>query len=162
MKFVVDGMLGKLARWLRLAGHDVSYIGDDKLPPREQDNTLLKRAELEQRTLLTSDLALHRRAVKNRVRSTFVRKIDVVPQLVEISNRIGRRMELNPENSRCPVCNGVLRMADKVKIKGLVPKSVVKVHREFWRCTKCAKTYWRGSHWKTIIQMASRYNRMVK
>lgn len=162
MRFIADGMMGKLARWLRLAGHDVVYIGDENLPPGDQDDLLLARAKLENRTLLTSDLALHRRARKAGVRCTFIRADDVVSQLIEVSKQIGQRIEITPESSRCPVCNGSLRPAGRGEIKGLVPETVARTHQEFWKCNRCQKVYWRGRHWKTIIDMASDYNRRVK
>jgi len=162
MRFIADGMLGKLSRWLRLAGHDVTYIGDAKLPPETQDDALLEWAKLEKRTLLTSDLALHRRAMKIEVKSILIKGSDVVSQLIEISKRIGQRIEVNPENSRCPVCNGFLEFINKERIKGVVPASVFRIQRKFWRCAKCGKLYWHGSHWKTIIEMASHYNELVK
>jgi hypothetical protein len=162
MKFIADGMLGKLARWLRLAGHDVTYIGDLQAPPEGQDDVLLERAKLEGRTLLTCDLALHRRARKAGIKTAFIEAKDVVSQLAEVSKRSGKKIEIDPENSRCPVCNGMLEPANKEEVKGLVPESVIKTGREFWRCVECRKIYWRGRHWKTIIEMASRYTRMVK
>ncbi|MDI6642594.1 MAG: Mut7-C RNAse domain-containing protein [Candidatus Hodarchaeaceae archaeon] len=162
MKFIADGMLGKLARWLRLAGHDVVYIGDSKMPPEQQDDALVKRAKLERRILLTSDLALHRRALKRGARSTFIKSADVVSQLVETSRRVGQRIEIVPENSRCPMCNGSLRAASRQDVGGLVPETVLKAQREFWQCVKCKKIYWHGKHWKTIIEMASRYNQIAR
>ncbi len=162
MKFIADGMLGKLARWLRLAGHDVTYIGDLQVPPEKQDDALLERAKLERRELLTCDLVLHRRAKKSGIRSIFIKASDVVSQLVEVSKRGGRKVKITPENSRCPMCNGRLKSASKKEIEGLVPETVLKAQREFWRCVKCGKTYWHGKHWKTIIEMASRYNRLMK
>lgn len=162
MKFIADGMLGKLARWLRLAGHDVAYIGDAKLPPEKQDDALLERAKSEKRVLLTSDLDLHKRAMKAGLGSTFIKGGDVTSQLAEISKHVGEKMEITPENSRCPVCNGTLELVEKDQIEGLVPKSVLKTNDEFWRCVECGKVYWHGGHWKTIIEMASRYNRMAK
>ncbi len=162
MKFIADGMLGKLARWLRLAGHDVAYIGDVKVPPDEQDAALTELARLEGRALLTSDLALHRRARKAGAKSMFIEGNDVVSQLAELSRKIGRRIEIAPENSRCPACNGSLKATGKSDVEGIVPINVLKAQREFWRCVKCGKVYWHGRHWKTIIAMASRYNQMVK
>jgi uncharacterized protein with PIN domain len=162
MKFIADGMLGKLARWLRLAGHDVTYIGDLQVPPERQDDVLLERAKLEGRILLTCDLVLHRRAKKAGIRTAFIGAKDVVSQLAEVSKRSGKKIEINPENSRCPVCNGLLESASEEEVIRLVPETVLKTGREFWRCVKCGKIYWRGRHWKTIIEMASRYNRMVK
>ncbi len=161
MKFVADGMLGKLARWLRLAGHDVTYIGDLRVPANEQDDVLLERAKLQRRVLLTCDLGLHRRAKRAGIRSAYVESNDVVRQLVEVSKRCGQKIEIKPENSRCPVCNGSLKLASKDDVKNLVPATVLKAQREFWRCGKCGKTYWHGTHWKTILEMASRYNQIV-
>ena len=57
MKFLADGMLGKLTRWLRMLGHDVTY--DVQL----NDNDLLELAKKENRVLLTKDLELYQRAV---------------------------------------------------------------------------------------------------
>lgn len=161
MKFIADGMLGKLARWLRLAGHDVTYIGDLNLPANGQDDALLARARLERRLLLTCDLALHRRARHVGVRSALIESSDVVGQLAEVSKRCGRKIRIEPENSRCPMCNGSLKLAIKSEVKGKVPTTVLKAQREFWRCSSCGKIYWHGKHWKTILEMASRYNRMM-
>jgi hypothetical protein len=162
MKFVADGMLGKLTRWLRLAGHDVIYIGDLGVPANEQDNILISRANGEKRILLTCDADLHRRARKTGSKSVFIRSNDVVGQLVEISKRCGRKIMIRPENSRCPMCNGTIKRADKKEIEGKVPGTVFGAHREFWLCSTCGKIYWQGKHWKTILDMASRYDRMVK
>ena len=161
MKFIADGMLGKLARWLRLAGHDVTYVGDLGIPANEQDDVLLERAKLERRALLTCDLALHRRAKRAGIRGAYVESDDVVKQLVEVSKRCGRKIKIKPESSRCPVCNGSLVLASKNEVKDKVPATVLKTQQEFWRCENCGKIYWHGTHWKTILEMASRYNRMV-
>ena len=56
MKFLVDGMLGKLTRWLRMLGQDVLYsvqLGDSEL---------LELAKKEDRILLTKDFELYKRA----------------------------------------------------------------------------------------------------
>ncbi len=161
MKFIADGMLGKLARWLRLAGHDVVYIGDEKLPPEKQDDALLELAKTGKRTLLTADLDLHKRAVKTGLSSAFIKGGDVVSQLAQISKHMRQRVEITPENSRCPICNGSLELVDKSRIERLIPENVFKNNLDFWQCKKCDKVYWKGAHWKTIIEMASRYNSMV-
>jgi len=49
MRFIVDGMLGGLARWLRILGHVVLYDTDSN------DTTLLTRAATEEMILLTRD-----------------------------------------------------------------------------------------------------------
>lgn len=161
MKFIADGMLGKLARWLRLAGHDVTYIGDLHVPAGEQDDALLSRARGEGRVLLTCDIDLHRRARRRGIKSAFIRSNEVVKQLVDVSKHCGRRIRIRPENSRCPMCNGLLREASRVDVEGEVPATVLAAQREFWRCSSCGKLYWQGTHWRTIVEMAERYNRMV-
>ena len=162
MKFIADGMLGKLARWLRLAGHDVIYIGDLKVPAGEQDDALLSLSRREDRVLLTCDIELHRRARRAGVRSAFVQGSDLVDQLVQVSRRSGSKIHIRPENSRCPMCNGMLEEAGKEDVGGKVPANVLEGQSEFWRCSSCGKIYWKGSHWKTIVEMAERYNRMVE
>lgn len=162
MKFIADGMLGKLARWLRLAGYNVKYVGDLQVPAREQDEVLLSQAQAENYILLTCDIDLHRRAKRAGVKSTFIQSNDVVEQLAEVSKRCGRRIRIRPENSRCPMCNGLLELASKSDVESEVPATVLKIQREFWRCSSCGKIYWKGSHWKTIVEMAARYNRMLR
>ena len=56
MKFLTDGMLGKLTRWLRMLGYDVKYFRST------EDKQLLKTAKTEHRTLLTCDNELYHQA----------------------------------------------------------------------------------------------------
>ena len=63
MRFLCDAMLGRLARWLRAAGHDALLARD-----AQQDRDLLETAAQEDRVLLTLDRALAgRRAGQGRV-----------------------------------------------------------------------------------------------
>ena len=55
MKFIVDGMLGRLAKWLRILGYDTAYF------PHLDDNQLVRLARAEGRLLLTRDRGLARR-----------------------------------------------------------------------------------------------------
>jgi len=162
MKFIADGMLGKLARWLRLAGHDVIYIGDLKVPAGEQDDVLLSLSRREDRVLLTCDIELHRRARRAGVKSAFIQGSNLVDQLVQVSRRSGSKIQIRPENSRCPMCNGMLEEAGKEEVEEKVPANVLEGQSEFWRCSSCGKIYWQGTHWKTIVEMAERYNQMVE
>jgi uncharacterized protein with PIN domain len=47
LKFIADGMMGKVSRWLRILGYDVKYEND------ALDDTILKIAVEERRILLT-------------------------------------------------------------------------------------------------------------
>jgi len=56
MTFLVDCMLGKLAKWLKILGFDVLYF------PKADDDDLLALARRDGRTLLSRDHALLARA----------------------------------------------------------------------------------------------------
>jgi uncharacterized protein with PIN domain len=57
LKFVVDGMLGKLVRWLRMMGHDVDYFSS------MDGSELLTIAKKEHKILLTRDFQLYQQGV---------------------------------------------------------------------------------------------------
>ncbi|MEM2874635.1 MAG: Mut7-C RNAse domain-containing protein [Candidatus Hadarchaeales archaeon] len=161
-RFVTDGMLGKLTRWLRLAGCDVVYVGDLNLPPERQDSFLIDLARSEDRELLTSDLGLHIKARKSGVRSTFIGPGEVVSQMVELCRKTGRRIDLDPEKARCPACNGELVRAEKKSVAEVVPRRVLEEQDEFWRCKSCGKAYWKGKQWRSILKVVKRYNQLMK
>lgn len=54
-RLLADGMLGKLAKWLRLLGYDTAYEND------APDHELARRARAEGRILLTRDRELSAR-----------------------------------------------------------------------------------------------------
>ncbi len=159
MKFVADGMLGKLSRWLRLAGHDVVYVGELDFANEDEDQKLIEYSKTEKRSLLTSDFELYKRAKKSGVKSFLIRGVDVISQLLEISRFMGEKIKIDFEKSRCPVCNGDLKEAGQKEVNGSVPEKVLKSHDDFWLCENCGKVYWEGKHWKTIIEMASEYEK---
>ncbi|MGI6210058.1 MAG: Mut7-C RNAse domain-containing protein, partial [Anaerolineae bacterium] len=78
--FIADAMLGKLARWLRLAGYDTIY--DAALDDRE----LARRARESGRILLTRDREL---AGRRGVRAYLVQSEQVQEQLEEVLRAAG-------------------------------------------------------------------------
>lgn len=119
---------------------------------------MLDLAEKDSRILLTRDLDLHRRAIKNNIKSVLVEETeDMARQLLEISKSIDGDLEISLRNSRCPVCNGKLKPEDKSRISGEVPEAVIEKNEKFWRCGVCNKIYWPGSHWKKITETVERY-----
>ncbi|KXB03563.1 hypothetical protein AKJ45_01220 [candidate division MSBL1 archaeon SCGC-AAA261F19] len=162
MKFVVDGMLGKLTRWLRLAGQNVVYLGDLEVSTETEDKALIRLAEKEDRILLTRDLELHRKAIRCRIKSIYVENEDIAKQLAEISKQIDETIHIDLWNSRCPLCNGRLDSVGKLAVKNEVPQKTFKKHERFWKCTKCNKIYWAGSHWENIAKTSERYERLME
>ncbi|MFN4133875.1 MAG: DUF5615 family PIN-like protein, partial [Candidatus Hadarchaeales archaeon] len=141
MKFLADSMLGKLSRWLRIAGHDVSYSEEIGA---SDDNALISCALNEGRILLTSDVQLFRKVKKAGGRCFLINSRDVLSQLLEISKVAGKRIDLDFENSRCPICNGELQTTEKIHVRGKVPEKVFKNQSVFWSCKRCGKIYWEG------------------
>lgn len=137
-KFLVDRMLGQTAKWLRLLGIDAAYSKE------ESDDELLKRAEEEDRVIITRDKELSQRG-----RSLLVEKVpaeEIVPQVLE-----NYEVKIDPL-SRCSVCNVSVIEVDKESVEEDVPEGIYERHETFWRCPECRRVYWKGSHWEKILE----------
>ena len=140
--FIVDGMLGTLARWLRIAGYDVIYFrGLD-------DDLLLKKTKESARVMLTRDWELYQRSLKLSLRSIYFESEEVVAQLTHLKRQLSLKLVVS--NSRCPRCNGLLAETPKSDVDGLVPAESFNAFEEFWVCGDCSRVYWKGSHWVKI------------
>ena len=144
MKFITDGMLGKLTRWLRMLGQDVKYAN------YLNDKTLIKIAKTEKRILLTKDVELYQQATSQRADAFIVEGENEAERLAVLSKRFNLNLELDPNDSRCPKCNAKIRVAKKENVSERIPDATRKFYEEFWKCPKCGKIYWRGAHWKRI------------
>ncbi len=140
IRFLADAMLGKLVRWLRILGYDTVYS------PQSQDCDLIESALLDDRTLLTRDVALHKAAIRRGVTSIFVNSTSIKGQLAELSPPISFSLS----ESRCPLCNGSLIAADRDDAN--IPRQSPPSRGTLWRCTHCGKIYWNGRHWDTITE----------
>jgi len=136
-------MLGGLARWLRAAGYDAAWIeGID-------DADLVRRALADCRVLLTSDSDVAQHGV---VRAGLVRALLVPPgkrkfeQLTFVLHALG----LRPREPRCMVCGGRLRSVPRESARPEVPPRTFAWCQEYLRCERCAKLFWRGTHWERI------------
>jgi len=150
MRFVVDAMFGRLARWLRMSGYDTIY--DTEL----KDGRMIGIAREEGRVLITRDRDVHARAVREGVRALFLRSGDFLHQLRQLEEELGIAFRDTPELARCPVCNGELEWADKKDIRAKLPEKVVERYDEFWACRDCGKVYWQGGHWSNIQETLRR------
>jgi len=144
LKFVTDGMLGKLTRWLRMLGHDVEYTGS------MDDRELIKKAKKEGRVLLTRDLELYKQAVAKGAEAFLMESADQTSNLANLAKRFGFKLEVNVKVSRCPKCNGKIKVVSKASIADKIPATTSSNYDEFWQCQSCRQIYWRGTHWKRI------------
>jgi uncharacterized protein with PIN domain len=143
-RFILDGMLGSLARWLRIIGYDTIYYVD------KEDDELRDEAKKNNRTLITRDHELYKKAVKNGIAAYILQSEKTTTQLKELADTLDLKMV--PLNTRCPKCNSVLNHVEKEAVKERVPKASLKAFNEFWQCKKCKAVYWRGSHWIQIVK----------
>lgn len=146
MRFILDGMLGKLTRWLRMMGHDAIYLND------KDDQDLVVCATKENRVLLTSDVALFRSATAKGAEAFLVRGRTEAERLAALASRFKLNLSVEATESRCPTCGSPLKVASKEEVRSRVPATTFNVFREFWTCSnpECAKVYWQGSHWENI------------
>jgi len=144
VKFIADGMLGKLTRWLRMLGQDVTYS------TQFEDEELIVTARKERRVLLTRDLELYQRAFAKGVDAFYVDGRTEPEKLAELAERFNFPLAIDLKRSRCPKCNTKIRSTPKEKLADKVEKNTFIYYDEFWKCPKCGSIYWQGAHWTDI------------
>lgn len=138
---MVDAMLGKLARWLRRAGYDAEFWREGS------DDDLIVAARAQGRLILTKDHAL---AGRRGVSALLIVSDDVDGQLEEARAALAARGSVPRPYTRCSECNGVLEVLAHSDAEPLVPPYVWQTQREFRRCTRCGRMYWKGTHWSAL------------
>ena len=144
MKFLADGMLGKLVRWLRILGQDVRYS------VRFNDEELINLAKGERRILLTRDFQLYQRSMAGGLKAFYIETEDKAEQLAVLAKRFTFPLKFDFQTSRCPKCDATLRSARKEEVATKVEKNTYENYNEFWCCTNCGQIYWQGAHWNRI------------
>jgi uncharacterized protein with PIN domain len=142
MKFLVDRMLGKLAKGLRMLGYDVVYYrGEDAYP-------MISLARREGRVILTRNTKLIPKRTEDRI--IQVTENNPYLQLKELLQK--RYVTLDEEKffSRCLVCNALLDEIPRDEVEGEVPDFIFRQHKEFFRCPQCQRIYWPGTHQKNM------------
>ena len=156
-RFIVDTMLGDLARWLRIMGYDTLYSRN------YEDWQILRIAEKSGRIVVTKDKWLYIRARKRDLKAVLIESFDTKNRLAELARKAGISLSADPSISRCPECNGSLReVRDKTLIKDRVPPNALSVYEVFYVCTRCGKVYWRGGHWRNIEAVLKEARQLIR
>ena len=146
-RFVLDAMLGRLARWLRLMGYDSLYDAS------WDDAFLVRLARAESRELLTRDRGL---AAHRGVQVLFITSENLAEQWRQLQRTFG--LVATAAGNRCPVCNNLLQPVSKDLVCDLVPPYVYRTQTVFQRCPHCWRIYWRGTHWTHVQETISRWS----
>lgn len=143
MKFLADRMLGKLARWLRVAGFDCAYEregGHDRI---------IARAAREGRVVLTRDTRLL--GHKDLGERLFVRHDRIDDQLRQVFGHF----DIDPLGNaftRCLLCNAQMEEVERAEVEALVPPHVFATQKVFTRCPICRRIYWAATHRDNMLQ----------
>jgi len=151
--FIVDAMLGKLAKKLRLLGYDSLYSSN------MDDDKIIQLTKNENRILITKDVPLCHKAKKQQILAVQITSDDEIEQFLEINEKASfGKCTVGGGSSRCPVCNGELKHIEKNDVSEKVPTGVFENMKDFWKCTKCEKIYWEGTHIKNLQQFTMKLN----
>ncbi len=150
LRFMVDVMLGRLARWLRVLGYDAAY------QEGIEDADLVRLSLDEGRILLTRDRALPTEWwIDNYLLIDSTRPVEQLSQVV-------RRYGLPWRDrlfTRCTVCNEPLDTLDRHQALGRVPEKILEHASRFASCPVCNRVYWQGSH---VDRMRRRLDEALK
>lgn len=139
IEFICDSMFGKLVKWLRMAGYSAVYIKNNE---RKSffENFYLK----ENQFFITSDTKI----LKKDLKIFYLTEENVFCQFKILKEKF----KLNFENAFtvCMECNFYLHKVNKEDVKEKIPEYVFKKFNEFFKCEKCKRIYWRGSHFNMM------------
>ncbi len=133
-RFVVDSMLGKLAKWLRTLGFDTRY---EHLSSIDQVDEF---ARCGYRILTRNHRWVKHYAIiwvagnhPGEQLRDMVRALAITPKEVHLL-------------CRCLRCNFSLQKTSRPQVEGRVPDYVFENCTDFYQCPQCRRFYWAGSH----------------
>jgi len=138
MKFVVDRMLGKLAKGLRMLGYDTIYYRGEDVGP------LIQLARQEDRVILTRNTKLTQG--KSDIAILRVTEDNPILQLRELIERGDISLNKEALFIRCLLCNNLLNEIPREEVVGKVPDFILYQQKRFFQCPQCQRIYWQGSH----------------
>jgi len=136
MAFVVDSMLGALAKYLRIMGYDTAY------QPHYTDQRIRELVE-EGRVLLTRS----RERAARYEHAILVDRDLVKDQLAVLDRTVRLTRNREAYFRRCIRCNSPLEKAKEEVAKEQVPDYVFTTQRDRTMfCPSCRRFYWPGTH----------------
>ena len=136
-RFLVDSMLGRLCRWLRILGYDSAFFSG----ARKSD--LVYQALKEDRFILTRS---HEISKKQVIGMLVVESDKLAEQIRQVVNTLCLKPEESRFFTRCSFCNKLLIEISAETANGRVPDFVLQTVHSFYECPDCHRVYWKGTH----------------
>jgi hypothetical protein len=150
VKFLTDGNLGKLSKWLRILGYDTIFRR------RNIDHACLVNAQEEGRVVLTRKQMPARRQYPERL--LVIRHDLVEEQLKEVFAKLSLQWEPERFLTRCVKCNAELDVVSKDAVAQSVPDYVLENSPVFKKCPSCGHIFWPGTHKNHMMRFIKRRN----
>lgn len=147
-RFICDAHLGRLMKYLRLAGFDTFYN------PEFDDRLIVDLSVRKKRIILTRDRGL----LKNRLvtRGYWIRSAYPREQFNEVVQKFDLTESFKPF-SLCVQCNEALETVNKDEIDSLLLPRTRKYYNDFKRCPACMKIFWEGSHYEKMKEFITSF-----
>jgi uncharacterized protein len=145
-RFIADAMLGKLVKWLRVMGLDVTY------DPTVTHDQLQRSVEEEGRILLTRDRRLMSRSKRVASAGCLFIESDYYHEQVRQVVQVCALQQAIQVFSRCLRCNTRLQTVTKDTAMGRVPPYVAATQTTFKHCVECDRLYWAGTHRDNMLR----------
>jgi uncharacterized protein with PIN domain len=79
-----------------------------------------------------------------------IKTIDIDEQISLVLDKI--KIDKKDILSRCILCNSKIDVINKKDVREKVPERIYINHENFWLCKKCNKIYWKGTHYKKMVE----------
>lgn len=149
IKFITDGSLARLAKWLRLLGYDTAVF------PREAGRTMLRQADAEGRIVLTRRQNMTGRQFSGIL--FLIKDVMVSKQLQAVIEHFSLKIDREKMFGICMECNQKLKSITKEEVRDLVPPYVFENCDEYNQCPGCKKIYWMGTHPRNALRFMERH-----
>lgn len=138
-RFIVDSMLGKLAKWLRILGFDAR---SRHISSQRQVSEWMTEGFI---------VVTRNRRWGSQHPVVQLDTDDPMEQLQQVIRICGIRRDEATPLGRCILCNELLDLISREEALGKVPDFIYETHVRFHRCPCCRKIYWYGSHPRRIM-----------
>ena len=123
----------------------------------EDDSEMVRQALAEGRVLLTRDTGIMKRRVVTggRLKAILMESEEPEQQMRQLVATIDIKTQSRPFTI-CLECNQLLIERKPAEVKDRVPPYVSKTQTQYMECPGCQRIYWRGTHWKAMLNKLQR------